>query len=379
MPTTGFLTTKSGKYYAVLNLYDSTGKRIQKWFSTGYPEKNNKKKAEKVLRTLCVEWDNKNVSYYTNIKIHEYFSKWLTEIKDQVRPNTYRGYKGNMETHIIPYFENLNIELQELKPYQLSDYYKYKAKDLSVTTVKHHHQNISKALADAVEKGLITINPASAAKLPKSFQKFKAEFLNRSEIKELIKIVKDTPIYLPTFLASVYGFRRSEVLGLKWHNIDFENETIWIRETLQQCIKGITGEANYTSETKTESSNRTLPMTPQVKEVLINQKKLQLEHRSLLGSVYYINDYVCTFDNGKEISPNYLTRTFHKIIQNSNLPKIRFHDLRHSVASNLLNDGFTAVQVAEWLGHSSSATTLKFYAHIDKTSKMSIANSLKPI
>lgn len=176
--------------------------------------------------------------------------------------------------------------------------------------------------------------------------------------------------------STLYGFRRSEVLGLKWHNIDFENETIWIRETLQQSTKALTGECNYTSETKTESSNRTLPMTPQVKEVLLEQKRLQQEHKNLLDGAYYLNDYVCTFDNGKEITPNYLSRTFHKIIKKTNLPMIRFHDLRHSVASNLLNDGFTTVQVAEWLGHSSSTTTLKFYAHIDKTSKMAIANSL---
>lgn len=303
----------------------------------------------------------------------------MSEIKEQVRPNTYRGYKGNMEKHIIPYFTKLNIALQELKPFQLSDYYKSKIGEVSVTTIKHHHQNISKALADAVEKGLISVNPATAAKTPKATEKFQAEFLNRSEIKLLIEAVKDTPIFLPTFLASVYGFRRSEVLGLKWHNIDFENGTIWIRETLQQCTKEITGDSNYTSETKTESSNRTLPMTPQVREVLLKQKQRQQEHRSILEAAYYLNDYVCTFDNGKEISPNYLSRTFHKIIVKTDLPSIRFHDLRHSVASNLLNDGFSAVQVAEWLGHSCSTTTLKFYAHIDKTSKMAIANSLAPV
>ena len=82
--------------------------------------------------------------------------------------------------------------------------------------------------------------------------------------------------------------------------------------------------------------------------------------------------------NGKEITPNYLTKKFHTLIEKQNdFPQIRFHDLRHSVASNLLNDGFTTVQVAEWLGHSSSTTTLKFYAHIDKTSKLAIANSLQ--
>ncbi|MBQ0098028.1 MAG: site-specific integrase [Oscillospiraceae bacterium] len=379
MPTTGFLAVKNGKYYAVLNLYDCSGKRKPKWISTGYSEKNNKRKAEKLLRDLCVERDNKNVKYYTNIKVHEYFTKWLDEIKTQVRPNTFRGYKGNMENHIIPYFRALNVELQELKPFELSTYYRLKVGTISVTTIKHLHQNISKALSDAVEKGLISTNPATAAKTPKSTENFQSEFLNRSEIKQLIETVKGSPIYIPTFLASVYGLRRSEVLGLKWHNIDFENETIWIRETLQQCTKDITGESNYTSETKTESSNRTLPMTPQVKEVLLKHRNLQKERRVLLGSAYHINDYVCTFDNGKEISPNYLSRTFHKTIEKTDLPMIRFHDLRHSVASNLLNDGFTVVQVAQWLGHSSSSTTLKFYAHIDKTSKMAIANSLAPI
>lgn len=104
-----------------------------------------------------------------------------------------------MEKHIIPYFTKLNITLQELKPFQLSDYYKSKIGEVSVTTIKHHHQNISKALADAVEKGLISVNPATAAKTPKATEKFQAEFLNRSEIKLLIEAVKDTPIFLPTF------------------------------------------------------------------------------------------------------------------------------------------------------------------------------------
>ena len=378
MPTTGYLREKKGRYYAVLNLYDSTGKRIQKSHATGLPVKNNKRKAEQILKQLCVEYDNKSLSFYSNIKVADYFRKWLVAIKSDVRPNTYRSYKGNMENHIIPYFEKLGTELQDLKPHQLTDYYKSKVGTVSVTTIKHHHQNISKALSDAVEKGLISVNPASAAKTPKQTEKFKAEFLNRVQINQLLTYLEGTSIYLPTYLCTVYGFRRSEVLGLKWHNIDFEKETIWIRETLQQSTKKISGDSNYTSSTKTDSSNRTLPMIPQVKKLLLEQKERQERNRQLLKEAYISNDYVCTFDNGKEITPNYLTKKFHKLIERqTNLPKIRFHDLRHSVASNLLNDGFTTVQVAEWLGHSSSTTTLKFYAHIDKTSKLAIANRLQ--
>ena len=96
----------------------------------------------------------------------------------------------------------------------------------------------------------------------------------------------------------------------------------------------------------------------------------------MLGNYYVDENFVCTWDNGTVITPNYLTRTFHTVISKSTLPTIRLHDLRHSVASNLLNQGFSVVQVAEWLGHSSSSTTFKFYAHNDKTSKNQIANAL---
>ena len=95
-----------------------------------------------------------------------------------------------------------------------------------------------------------------------------------------------------------------------------------------------------------------------------------------MGNYYIDSDYVCTWANGTVITPNYLTRVFHSVISHSTLPKIRLHDLRHSVASNLLNAGFSVVQVQEWLGHSSAATTLNFYAHVDKSSKMQIAKAL---
>lgn len=358
-------------------MYDSNGKRIQKSHPTGLLVKNNKRKVEQFLKQLCVEYDNKNLNFYSNIKVADYFKKWLLSIKEEVRPNTYRSYKGNMENHIIPYFRKLGIAIQELKPQQLTDYYKSKVGQISVTTIKHHHQNISKALSDAVSKGLISVNPATAARTPKQQEKFQANFLNRVQINQMLEVFKDTTIFLPVFLCSVYGFRRSEVLGLKWKNVDLVNGTIWIKETLQQSTKEMTGDSNYTSDTKTESSNRTLPIIPSVREELLKQMDFQEKNRNLLDGIYYLNDYVCTFADGKEITPNYLTKKFHQIIsKHKELPQIRFHDLRHSVASNLLNDGFTTVQVAEWLGHSSSTTTLKFYAHIDKTSKMAIAEKL---
>ena len=377
MAITGRLAQKNGKWHCVLNLYDENHNRKQKWVSTGYPIKGNKKKAEKILQAKILEYENKNLEYYTDISVTDYFRMWLAKIKNEVRPNTYRSYKGNMENHIIPYFEAKKIKLQELKPIDISEYYKYKHShsELSGRTLKHHHQNISKALNDAVSEGYISVNPASNAKTVKEEQ-FNAEFLNESQIQELLSLLAESPIRIAVELCSIYGFRRSEVLGLKWHNVDFENESIRICETLQQSTKAITGSTNYTDGTKNRSSNGTMPMTKRAKTLLQEQRKRQLQNQQLLGDGYIVNDYVCTFDNGKEITPNYLSRTFHKVIVNSDLPQIRLHDLRHSAASNLLTQGFSVVQVADWLRHSNPATTLKFYAHVDKSSKMAIAKAL---
>ena len=379
MATTGSVQLKNGKWYAVLNLYDENGKRKPKWISTGLSERGNKKNAEKILREKINEWDKKNLSF-CNLTVADYFNQWLDRIKLEVKPNTFRGYENNMRKHIIPYFEKKKIPLQELKPYHLEDYYTYKLTNnsnlttnetLSVTTIKHHHQNISNALSDAVRRGIIYANPASSVKPPKA-EKYKAEFLNPEQVDNLLLLVKGTVIEIPVILCAMYGFRRSEVLGLKWSNVDFVNRTITVAETLQQHTGG-----SYTDTPKTDSSYRTLPMLNSVYTLLEAHKRLQNERKRILGDNYIESDYVCTWNDGKIISPNYLTTQFNKIIKNSTLPQVRLHDLRHSAASNLLNHGMSVVQVQEWLGHSSAATTLNFYAHADKTSKQAVAEAMQ--
>lgn len=375
---TGSVQAKNGKWWNVINLYDENGKRKPKWIDTQLPERGNKRKAEKLLADCLAEYNKTNIPY-SKLTVADYFIQWLENVKNDVKPNTYRSYYGNMTNHIIPYFTQNKIKLQELTLFDLEDYYKSKLQPnskinsnsaLSATTIKHHHQNISKALADAVRKGLIVANPASNAKTPKA-EKFKGEFLNQKQVNELRLLFKGTVIELPVFLCSVYGFRRSEVLGLKWHNIDFESKSITVAETLQQGVGG-----NYTDTPKTDSSYRTLPMTSEVYNALTDTKSIQNERKKLMGNYYVQSDYVCTWQNGNVISPNYLTRTFKSVLSKSNLPQIRLHDLRHSAASNLLDMGFSVVQVADWLGHSSSATTLNFYAHAEKRSKLDIANAL---
>lgn len=205
-------------------------------------------------------------------------------------------------------------------------------------------------------------------------KKFKPEFLNTKEVDSLLLLFSGSVVELPVRLCAFYGFRRSEVLGLKWSAIDFERRTLSVEVTLQQGVGG-----NYEDETKTDSSMRTLPMSQNIYDLLKRQQELQLERSKLMGEYHIDSDYVCTWPNGAVITPNYLTASFHKVISKSTLPHVRLHDLRHSAATNLLELGFNVVQVAEWLGHESPNTTLKFYGHAVKSSKTEMANALENV
>ena len=379
MAITGFVTTKGGKYYAVLNLYDENGKRKQKWLSTDLPLRGNKRNAEKFLRTLIDEWEAKNVPY-SQLTFASYLEQWIKCAGTNIKPNTYRTYQAMVTNHIVPYFKQHPVLLQELNPPDRDAYAPAKQQlgskqtgkgTLSAMSIRHHPQVISKALSDAVHDGLIQFNPASAARKPKT-ERYNASFLNPSEIDMMLALFIGNVVELPVNLCAVYGIRRSEVLGLKWEHIDFENRAITVTETLQQGVDG-----DYVDTPKTNSSYRTLPMTDSVYKLLKGQKHRQERLQGALGAGYIQNDYVCTWPDGNVISPNYLTRTFHNVIAKSSLPNIRLHDLRHSAASNLLNMGFSIVQAQQWLGHGSASTTLNFYAHVDKNSKLDMAAAME--
>jgi len=180
-------------------------------------------------------------------------------------------------------------------------------------------------------------------------------------------------MYTAVLLASFYGLRRSEVLGLKWECVDFTANTLTIRDTVVRC--GNTAIIDK-PRAKTKASHRTLPLTPQLREYLQELKRQQIENRLLFGAEYIVNDYVCKRANGEPFSPNYITCRFSKLIKRHKLPHIRFHDLRHSAASNLLALGYSLEEIQEWLGHGTLATTADIYAHLQVEAKQNMADSL---
>lgn len=286
------------------------------------------------------------------------------------------------ETYILKLSKSQTLrrradELVRLNPTHIQMFYMEQLKRVKASTVIHYHCIIHRALKYAVKIELLDSNPADKIERPKA-DKFVGSFYDSDEVEMLFVAAKGTHLEIPVFLGAFYGLRRSEVLGLRWDAIDFQNNSITIKHTVTSC--NIDGKYIQVAQdtTKTKSSMRTLPLVPVFKEKLLTLKEQQAEYKRLCGRCYdkkYL-DYICVDEMGTLVSPHYVTSAFPKLLEKHNLRKIRFHDLRHSCASLLLANGVPMKQIQEWFGHSDFSTTANVYVHIDYNSKLSSADAM---
>ena len=366
---TASLQIRNGIYQAVLS-YKKNEKWETKWKSTGIKAiKGNKKKAEnkkeEIRKKFQEEINSDNIDN-EDILFIDYMKKWLKMISSSVEPTTLNGYQGVINGRMTDYFKNTKITLQNIKPKHIQEFYQYLLDEgLCGNTVKHYHANIRKALQYAMKTDIILSNPADKVDLPK-IEEYKPKFYTSDEVKILLNEVIGTKLEIPVMIDCFYGFRRSEVIGLKWSAVDFENDTITIDHTITQS----NGKLIIRDKTKTKSSKRTLPLEPIVKSFLIELKEKQEKNRELCGDSYnkdYL-EYICVDNCGNIIRPDYVTETFLKLLKRKNLKIIRFHDLRHTCASILLKNGANMKEIQAWLGHSNYNTTANLYAHLDSSS-----------
>lgn len=366
---TGSLQIKNKIYQAVLS-YKQDNKWKTKWVSTKIPAiKGNKKlanaKLEEIKKQFQEEINSDNIDN-EDILFIDYMKKWLKMISSSVEPTTLNGYKGVVNGRMTDYFQNKKITLQNIKPKHIQEFYQYLLDEgLSGNTVKHYHANIRKALQYAMKTDIILSNPADKVDLPK-IEEYKPKFYTSDEVKILLNEVIGTKLEIPVMIDCFYGFRRSEVIGLKWSAVDFENDTITINHTITQS----NGKLIIRDKTKTKSSKRSLPLEPIVKSFLLELKEKQEKNKELCGDSYnqeYL-EYICVDNCGNLIRPDYVTETFLKLLKKKKLKIIRFHDLRHTCASILLKNGANMKEIQAWLGHSNYNTTANLYAHLDTSS-----------
>ena len=372
----GHLHEKNGYYYIILNLTDSAGKRKPKWISTGLTIKGNKKRAEQMLMEERRKYANAKTG--DDVLFADFMEQWLEIVKSTVSIPTYSSYVNAVKSIIAPYFRKKKILLRDLQAHDIQMFYQEQLQRVKASSVIHYHANIHKALKYAVKNDMIPSNPADKVERPKQ-DKFYGNFYDRDELNKLFEAVAGTKLELPVLLGAFYGLRRSEIVGLKWSAIDFEQNTITISHTVTSC--NLDGKCVIVAKdtTKTKSSRRTLPLVPYFHEKLLAVKAQQERNQKLCGRSYNREflEYICVDDIGDRFKPNYITSQFPKLLERNGFRKIRFHDLRHSCASLLMASGVPMKHIQEWLGHSDFSTTANIYAHLDYSSKLTSASAME--
>lgn len=306
------------------------------------------------------------------MKTHEFLSDWLNAQEFLLERSTFEAYKIYFGRHLIPYFERLNIDLKDLKPRMIQDYINEKLKSgrldgksggLSEVSVRKHFSVLKQALNDAVLQGEINTNPALFAKMRrrKSTLTERTVLLTADEARKVVQAFEGHPLFPAVVMTLYYGLRRSEILGLKWSAIDFDKNTFTICHTV---VKNTTIVCK--DSTKTQASRATYELLPEVRKMLLDLKAKAPPE----------SEYICVWDDGRLMRPDYLTRGFQRVLKRNKLPVMRFHDLRHSTASILFERGWSLEDVKNWLRHTDIETTSNIYLHYGRCRQILISHDL---
>lgn len=366
---TGSLHDDKGTWVVRARVYDPlTGKKKQRSKSTGLRSNGNKRLAQRAMREIVAQWEKEaNAGVISEDPLFsEYVEKWLAWKKD-VKENTLKSYRDYADTHILPVLGDL--KMRQVSMVQLNAFYEQLLKTVSSASARKIHVVVCGAMWLAKRDGVITDNHAKDIKFPKS-KKFEGTAYAPEQVAQLLKTAAKAkePLRAAVVLGVCYGLRRSEIVGLRWKDIDFEKGMLTVRNTVTQNGKlRLEGES-----TKTSKSNRTLALLATTVPYLKRLQEQQIRNGLVL-------DKVCAWPSGnKPVRPDYLTRQVPALMEREGLPRIRLHDLRHTAAT-LLATKASPKQVQEFLGHEDIATTMNIYTHLLDSEKRATSNLMNTI
>lgn len=381
----GSVQEKNGKLYAVIGHGDPiTKKRKYKWIGLNITPDAKKSVVKAALRdaiaafTEQYEKECRGILSPEDCPFLEFLQSWLVNVKKpNVQKSTYDGYEELIERRIRAFFGD-KLTLKDITPVRIQEFYaSIRADGCKEKTVLEYHNLLHDACGWAVRQEILLSNPFDKVDRPKP-KKYSACYYTPEQVQLLMEAAKGERLFLPVILAAYYGLRRSEVVGLRWSNIDFENKRIYIRNKASEVKENGKLQTVITDEMKTESSKRALPLLPEVENILREHRELQDTYRRLYRRDYakeYL-DMVCVNPLGNLIRPNYISERFPKMLKKNGLPRIRFHDLRHSCASMLIAHKAGMKQVQMWMGHSSITTTMDTYGHLDDSAKVELGETM---
>jgi integrase len=357
----GHLRERSpGRWAIVIDLHDpETGKRKRKWHSFC----GTKRQAQVECSRLISQIKDGVYIEPAKMTVRQFLDYWLDHMKSQVAPRTHERYGEIALKCVAPLLGN--VLLPKLRALQISAAYSKALAEgrrngkggLAPRTVVHMHRILRQALQQAVDWEMLARNPTDKLKPPK-VEQAKMRALDASETAALLEAIRPYRLFMPVLLAVTCGMRRGEITALRWGSVDLVNSQVEIKLSTEQTRNGV-----REKETKT-GRGRTVALTALAVEELRRHKIRQAEELLRLGMRQSNDTYVVAQADGQRLKPNSLTHEFVRFIAGTELPRIRFHDLRHTHATQLLKSNVHPKIVQERLGHEDISTTLNLYSHV---------------
>ena len=340
---------------------DEDGRRRQKWHS-GF---RTRREASGALTEILSRLQTGGYVEPSRQDLRAFLTEWLEAVKARLKPSTYHSYSMNIERHIIPALGSTS--LQNLSAPGLNAFYgrlletgrlRGGTGGLSPRTVRYIHMILRQALAAAVKWNKVSRNAADSADPPKPRNADEMRTWSAEELRDFLLHVKDDRLYAAWVVAAQTGLRRGELLGLHWREVDVENGRVAITQTLLVVQDKMTWDTP-----KTAKARRSVALDATTLNVLKDHRRRQLEERLAWGPAYEDNDLAFARENGAPIHPHRFSHWFGAHVKAAGLPRIRFHDLRHTHATLALAAGIHPKVVSERLGHASVSFTLDRYSH----------------
>ncbi|HIW22697.1 MAG TPA: site-specific integrase [Candidatus Acutalibacter stercoravium] len=380
--------SKKGRLYAVMQVKkEGTTKPV--WRALGLPEGANKTKVNKAFREVVAQYEQEFWEEQerggrppADIPVYDYLVSYLKRVEPELQKNTVVSYRSMTNGKIRRYFQRRpQLTVGNLKPQDIQNFYQSLFADgVVANTVIHYHALLRRAFQQAFKEERIDANPFDRVGRPKK-NKFHGENYTQEELLTLLHLARGDVIYPAILLAGAMGLRRSEALGVRWSRIDWEKRTVLLDTKIVEYRENGKKKVEPVEEMKNKSSRRTLPLPDPVVEMLQVQKEHREVYRKMFQGSYNAQylDYVCVNQLGELLRPSYVTDHFRELLEKYGLRHIRFHDLRHTFASLLINQDVPLINVSNFLGHSDLSTTANIYAHLDKASKQASAAVISDI
>ncbi|CAM3807621.1 tyrosine-type recombinase/integrase [Aeromicrobium ponti] len=343
---------KSSWYYVIEMGKGIDGKRKQKK-KRGF---KTKKEAQKALTEKLHELNSGTYIEPRKITMKDFLNEWLRNKQLTIRESTFKKYYWIVNKHLFPHIGE--VMLADLSPMHVQQLYHKLCheKELSNENVRSVHKVLSQALKQGVKFEYISKNVTEFIGLPK-VQKKEIEVWDLHEVQHFLEVTKSNRYHIAYLIALNTGMRQGEILGLRWKDINFDRNVLYVRQTLSHYGK-------LSNSTKTAAGVRTIALPEQLMKELKRHKVEQSKEKLKCGTIYEDRDLVVATEHGTPLHPRNLLRNFKIHVEKADLKEIRFHDLRHTHASLLLKQGAHPKVVSERLGHADTRITLDTYSHL---------------